>query len=362
MCANSLTAVLFIGTAMGMLGCSSIPTNEANSPPAVTLRRAETIKMPGGWFPEINLNVVDCSSPCWWVGDTFYLLNSAADAWRSYGPDVNNLCPAVRTKYTQPADGYRWIESVYQQLDGTLFGWYHNEPRNFVPEEAQKGRESRLTAPRIGACRSTDNGMTWDDLGIVLEAPAGSWNLQTSNYYFAGGHGDFTVILDPKNEYFYFFFGSYVADVNMQGVAAARLKYSDRNAPAGKVRKYYHGRWSEPGLGGRMSPILPATADWHGKAPDVFWGPNVHYNAHLRQYVMLLNRAIDSKWKQAGIYICFNADISNPGGWTAPKQIVEGGGWYPQVVGIGQGETDRMAGEEARLFIGGTSDAIIEFD
>ena len=32
--------------------------------------------------------------------------------------------------------------------------------------------------------------------------------------------------------------------------------------------------------------------------PDAFWGPAVHWNTHLQQYVMLLNRAFDPRWAQ----------------------------------------------------------------
>ena len=35
------------------------------------------------------------------------------------------------------------------------------------------------TAPRIGEMGSTDNGLHWWDLGIIMEAPAGSMRLQS---------------------------------------------------------------------------------------------------------------------------------------------------------------------------------------
>jgi hypothetical protein len=40
-------------------------------------------------------------------------------------------------------------------------------------------------------------------------------------------------------------------------------------------------------------PIFPATEPWHDEDlnVDAFWGPSVHWNTHLQQYVMLLNKA-----------------------------------------------------------------------
>src|SRR6187402_1731219 len=42
------------------------------------------------------------------------------------------------------------------------------------------GRPERQL-PRIGAIRSADNGQTWEDLGIVLDAPPGSAACDSAN-------------------------------------------------------------------------------------------------------------------------------------------------------------------------------------
>ena len=55
-----------------------------------------------------------------------------------------------------------------------------------------------------------------------------------------------------------------------------------------------------------MTPILPVKSDWNRLDADAFWGASVHWNTHLNQYVMLLNRAIDKDWKQEGVYVSFN--------------------------------------------------------
>jgi hypothetical protein len=329
----------------------------------VAVHPAEEVNFPGGWFVEGEFKMSDCNNPCWWSDGTFYILNSAADPWRSFGPDMYNLPPARQITYTTPADGWRWMESVHQEPDGTLYGWYHNEPRELIPEHVQEGRPNRLTAPRIGAAVSRDNGATWDDLGIVIESPPDSLNYNTNNFFFAGGNGDFSVILDRKGEYFTFLFGTYYRNVAQQGVSIARLPFADRANPVGKVQKWYQGQWQEPGIGGRVTPILPVRSDWHSENPDAIWGPSVHWNTHLEQYVILLNRAVDPRWKQEGIYITTTPDISDPNSWAEPVRILEGGHWYPQVVGTdtAKQETEREAGRVARLFITGTSNYELHF-
>ena len=71
---------------------------------------------------------------------------------------------------------------------------------------------------------------------------------------------------------------------------------------------------------------------------------------------MLLNHACcHPGWPQTGIYISYNADLSNPAGWKQPIRILKDSGWYPQILGLGPGETDSVAGEVARLYIYGHS-------
>jgi hypothetical protein len=94
----------------------------------------------------------------------------------------------------------------------------------------------------------------------------------------------------------------------------------------------------------------------------VFWGPSIHWNTYLERYVMLLNRAKDDQFGQEGIYVSFSATL-HPQDWSAPAKIMNGGSWYPQVIGAETGAgTDRLAGRRARFFMTGRSERMIEFD
>lgn len=351
-----LAAMALMSAMVACMGSdSTVSVVRGDGSPSVILREAPLVRFRGANSPHADHpGDTDCNSPAHWDGDTLYLFNSAGHPWRSAGPDIFHVGQSyLRAEYNNRVNGGRWIESTWKDNPGVLYGWYHNEPSGLCPG-------THLTAPRIGALRSEDNGAAWHDLGIVLEARPNTLRPDTKNYYFAGGNGDFSVIADSKKEYFYFFISTYAGDASEQGVAVARMRYADRDQPVGKVWKWHHGKWSEPGLGGRVTPIFAAAIDWHREDADAFWGPSVHWNTHLKRYVILLNRAKDANWTQEGVYVTFNRDLANPKGWTAPKKVLGGlkpNQWYPQVIGTDKAarETDKLAGRVARLFVRGES-------
>lgn len=268
---------------------------------------------------------------------------------RSEGADQFSLRPSVQVQFGRYFPTPLWIEATWVDDDGTLFGWYHYEPGGLCPGTG-------LTAPKIGAMVSYDNGYSFQNLGFVLES-GDPLDCSAENGYFAGGHGDFSVVVDASHTYIYFVYDNYGGDVSGQGVAVARMDFNNRFSPAGSVQKYYNGDFSEPGLGGRLTPAFPANVSWSSPDTDALWGPSIHWNTVLNQYVMLLNRSCCAPgWPQEGIYISLNPDIGNPTGWSAPVKIMEGdAGWYPQVIGEGAGESDKLAGAVSRLYVYGVS-------
>jgi hypothetical protein len=170
-------------------------------------------------------------------------------------------------------------------------------------------------------------------------------------------------VLDQDRQWLYIFFSAYPRDIEGQGVAVARIRWSDRDAPAGRVAVWTDGAWRYPVPTDdervayeAARPIFRTEGSFHARTVDGFWGPSVHWNTFLQQYVMLLNRARDVDFAQEGIYISSNTSPGDPTKWTAPQRLLAGGKWYPQVVGIEPGSgSDRLAGERARLFVGGVS-------
>jgi len=194
---------------------------------------------------------------------------------RSEGPDLADRTPAVAVTWVNPPEQGVWLEAVVADDAGTWYGYYHNERAG-----VECGDTGKVT-PRIGAARSSDRGVTWEDLGPILEAPP------------------------------------------------------ETSVPLG--------RGTTP------------------KASPTRCGAVGSLHTYLNRYVMLLNRASDVHFTQEGIYVSLSESLDQPGRWSAPRLILPGGSWYPQVVGLEPGDTDKTAGRVARLFLHGTSSYLLEF-
>jgi len=67
-------------------------------------------------------------------------------------------------------------------------------------------------------------------------------------------------------------------------------------------------------------------------------------------------------YRTEGIYISYSPSLDNPTQWSTPVKILNGGKWYPQVLGVESGSgTDKIAGEWARFYMMGTSHHLLHF-
>ena len=360
-----LACVLFVaGTHAGLS-----QTAPAAAEPKATLVPAAALTLTGA---------VDSNSPAVWdlrdgVQTLQVITSFDGRPSLSTGQRLGLMGPAEPVQFvSHPGDGL-WMESVIVDEGGTWYGFYHNE----VPATMCDG--SQKVMPRIGAARSSDEGETWENLGIVLEAPPFLYDCQTSNKYFVGGVGDVDVLRDRDSKDLYLFFSQYSRPPEVQGVAVARLAWADRDQPTGKVQVWVNGIWrpasnsvTEDADGVSHSdwiypagsPLVPVTLPWHDAdlRADGFWGPSVHWNTAIQQYVMLLNRAKDEQFTQEGIYVSFAPVLDDPTAWTAPQKLMDGGDWYPQVMGVESGSgSDKQAAAVARFFVNGKSHAYITF-
>ena len=351
----------------------AVPHAASTTVPRATLTPASLLVLPG---------TVDSNSPLVWDLEDgqrrlFALTSHSGQASVSSGLAIDRLgAPSNITLLPHPGHGV-WMEAIVTDEVETWYGFYHNE----WPATAC-GRDDRFV-PRIGAALSTDRGTTWQDLGIVLQATQSTTACDSPNRYVIGGVGDLSVMLDPDKKYLYIFYSQYQRQAESQGVAVARMLWADRDRPAGRVTLWRNGTW-EPNAGRRefvatvpgtmrrrlewtypaATPLVSTAQAWHDpdQKVDAFWGPAVHWNTALEQYVMLLNRAKDENYAQEGIYVSFAPSLDDPSMWSAPQKLLSGGKWYPQVVGstLGTG-TDKIAGASARFFMSGRSEWMINF-
>jgi hypothetical protein len=339
--------------------------------PHVTLTPSLPIVLPGE---------VDSNSPAIWDlvdgQQTLFVMTSFAGRPQiASGRSLTTLSAPAASEFSSPPPYGTWMEAVVADDGGAWYGYYHREEPAIVC-----GRPDRFV-PMIGAARSLDHGSTWDDLGIILSADPSTVACDSTNRYVIGGVGDLSVMLDPSKTELYIFFSQYQKNQEAQGVAVGRLLWAARDHPVGRVTVWNDGAWlhgrllrtpitSPDGTAQRVwidypegTPLVPTVHAWHDADTEVdaFWGPSVHWNEYLQQYVMLLNRAKDEDYTEEGIYVSFAPRLDDPSLWSMPEKILGGGRWYPQVLGLVTDGTDKLSGATARLFMSGRSEWTISF-
>ena len=145
------------------------------------------------------------------------------------------------------------------------------------------------------------------------------------------------------------------------------MPFENRAAPVGSVSKYYVGAWTEPGIGGLVTPIFPVAVPWEHSNTDALSGPAIHWNTYLKCYVVVLNHTCcKPEWPQEGIYLSITTDLQRSGPGVRPSESWMPGTSIFRPPSIRRcrhrpGETDTLAGKYARLYIKGISNWDIEF-
>ena len=169
-----------------------------------------------------------------------------------------------------------------------------------------------------------------------------------------------------------------------QGVAIARMQWADRDRPGGQRRVVARtasgsptraGAFLLPGLPGAerrrlewvypaATPLIAPALAWHDADDkvDAFWGPSVHWNTAIEQYVMLLNRAKDENYTQEGIYVSYAPRLDDPSLWTRAAEDIERRPLVPAGGRFVHWHRDRQArGRSPRFFMSGKSEWVINF-
>ena len=175
---------------------------EAQGPgtPSARLVSAPLIRLPGE---------IDSSNPFVWDRVDSQPRLFVVTSWggipiQSSGPSIDRLQRGEPVSFTSHPGNGVWMESIVSDADGTWYGYYHHER----PADECARPERQL--PRIGAARSRDTGRTWEDLGIVLDAPPGSARCGSTNRFVLGGVGDVSAMLDAGGQDLYLFFSQYL--------------------------------------------------------------------------------------------------------------------------------------------------------
>ncbi|MEX0611078.1 MAG: PEP-CTERM sorting domain-containing protein [Pirellulales bacterium] len=290
----------------------------AQAAPIFSVGARETIykaSQPGGlkYWPDGNFGVVSNGNGTY----DFYAANSSKSALVT--GTLENPAQGKKKKvkiYNVPKKTYGYVAGgpVYEdEATGARFMVYHAEIH-------KKGKYSSV----LGLAASTDpNGQAFWDLGTIIEPnmPVGQapWSVDV-------GGGSFAI----HDGYFNVYYRDYMANATSSELAVARAPLADLvsnslNGISTPFTKYYNGNWSEPGRGGKSSPLETGN--------PANWWSSVSYNEYLDQLVL-----VSSQWQSGGtgpdLYLATSADGVN---WSARQPFVLDAGeqMYPTIIGTG---------------------------
>ncbi|WP_198676458.1 RICIN domain-containing protein [Kribbella monticola] len=177
----------------------------------------------------------------------------------------NNSPTGLEATFAPAGSGYSQknfcdLAGVWVDPDtGDWYGLVHNE---FTPQPFGDG----LHYDAIDYAVSTDQGKTWTIKSHVITSPYSTKRNDSTafpNQTYSYGDGDQRLFVDTASGYFYVYYGSRIIDKaggwkNFRQ-HVARAKMSSKMAPS-SWQKWYDGSWSQPGVGGLESNLVPVDA------------------------------------------------------------------------------------------------------
>ncbi|WP_211216001.1 RICIN domain-containing protein [Catelliglobosispora koreensis] len=191
--------------------------------------------------------------------------NNSSDRNNNTTWRCNNSPTGVESTFAPAGSGYSqknfcgliglWVDPD----TGAWYGLVHNE---FTPQPFGDG----LHYDAIDYAVSTDQGRTWAIRGHAITSPYSTLRGDTAafpqqTYHY--GDGDQRLFVDAASGYFYVYYGSRLVDKGGSWRAfyahVARAPMSSKLA-TGSWQKWYNGSWSQPGVGGKESNLVPVNA------------------------------------------------------------------------------------------------------
>jgi hypothetical protein len=214
---------------------------------------------------------------------------------------------------------------------GTMLMVYHGE-RWKDPVSGEPFHSS------LGLAKSTDGGVTWTDLGEIITPNVIPAALFTRNMTHDVGGGAYLII----GGYFYVYFRDWTMTGDKAEIAVARARVADvvdasvNHNTVVPWTKYYNRGWTEPGLGGRSSPL---------ETPDTlaaWW--DVSYNSYLGRYIMV---AFGAPWPATDLYWLDSVDGLS---WDNRKLIVDDSSQKIYVTLAGLGADSKVTGQRFYVY------------
>ena len=340
--------VLFLLLALACSVCLAGDKQTASiGPVSVKLGQPETVlgdRQHGlRYFPDERIAVVRTRPDC------RLLLAAGVDSVLLEGKTMETLASSkVVLKPGKAGDfdnGYAGIGCVWRAPSGELLAFYHAEDH-----EGMKALPNGVPGfyCRVALAVSPDDEATFRKVGPLLSGQLAKEAQGASDQ----GVGEPCVLAEPSGKYLYAYYTSHER-VKGRGVqiCMARCPLADAKK-SDAWRKWHAGDFTEPGLGGRDTPVVTSNRD---NADALF--PDVQFVPAWRRFVMVF---CVNAWRErneaerSGIYLAFSDDgIHWPQGamkqiWKVPTVAAIGRevAWHPTLIldeGTKGAATSRLA-------------------
>lgn len=215
--------------------------------------------------------------------------------------------------------GYAGTSGVYRNAEGHLFAFYHAE--NHTDELPRQSWFYSGWYGAVGVAVSEDDGLTFRKLGpILMSVKPNPSEVGGESTWGVAAPG---IVLDRSGDYLLAYYGEHSPGKGRRGIniCMARADVSAGAPLPGRWMKYYEGRFEEPGISGRDTPILTAV----DPIESALMQPHVVFSEAFDRYIMILSVAWwretwgDAEQTRSGIHIAFSDDGIE---WTDPVPLI----------------------------------------
>lgn len=205
------------------------------------------------------------------------------------------------------------LDSSYASPRGERYwwnagGWIDATGKWHVPTHVEFNFPGGGRAPmkRVGLSTSTDKGRHWHYEGDILTSD-NSYDINAYQNYYDYGVGEPSLYVDTAGGYFYVWlmntwFHKTDPTEYASSMRVARAPISGKMAP-GTWHYFRNGTWTEPGLGGRSSDLLPNSSS-----------VSVVFNTYLNKYVLITSKLFSNN-DTAASYMATATDLAQQN-WT----------------------------------------------
>ncbi len=203
-----------------------------------------------------------------------------------------------------------------------LYVFYQAEDQEGLPANTLLGVSGFYLS--IGLAESDDDGYTWVKKGQIIRcAKPKEWAIDPHQ----GGRGVGLPggMVDASGRQFYIYYTDLSTPQGGTGgqISVARSSLDDGPPLPGNWKKYFQGDFTEPGVGGKETPIIDLYSSGHSGAR---YGRPTYANS-LKKYVMVFNVNRAKEWadglppRSSGIYLALSDD---PVKWPGEVKLVSG--------------------------------------